>query len=64
MIDNSFKYSTDNKLTTQGYPSDTPYNPLKMLYQNMTRARFKLTVIVANNKELFAKIFYNTEVTR
>ena len=46
VIDQLFTYNAQGKLT---YTGSTYYQPVKMLFQNMTRARTKLKIIVINN---------------
>ncbi|WP_052306433.1 hypothetical protein [Helicobacter cetorum] len=49
VIDEYFHYNKNNKL---GYNARTYYHPIKMLFQNLTRARNKIHLILLNNQEL------------
>ena len=51
-IDNHFSYGENGGLT---YNSSTYYNPTKMLFQNITRSRKKLNVLIINNEELLSR---------
>jgi hypothetical protein len=57
IVDQSYGYDESGKLMVRGYPSSTPYNPLNMLRQNMTRARYKLTVVFVESSELVKRVF-------
>ncbi|ENS3476513.1 ATP-binding protein [Salmonella enterica] len=48
-IDKYFTYDADGKLD---YCGDAYYHPLKMLFQNITRARKRLNLVIINNEEL------------
>ena len=49
VIDQFFSYSDDGKLT---YKTGCYYDPVKMLFQNITRTIKKLNIIILNNTEL------------
>ncbi|MEH6372425.1 ATP-binding protein [Pectobacterium carotovorum] len=51
-IDEYFYYNTEGKL---GYRGRAYYYPLKMLFQNITRARKRLNLIIINNEELLSR---------
>ena len=48
-IDNFFSYDADGNLI---YKDKTYYDPTKMLFQNITRSRKRLNVIIIGNEEL------------
>lgn len=48
-IDRYFTYDENGKLI---YSGDAYYYPLKMLFQNITRARKRLNLVIINNEEL------------
>lgn len=48
-IDEHFDYDSDGKLI---YAGRAYYNPLKMFFQNITRTRKKLNVVIINNKKI------------
>ena len=52
ILDEGFKY-VDGYL---GYYGDYYYNPRQMLFQNLTRARDKIKIIIINNTDLYKKI--------
>ncbi|HDP2241813.1 TPA: ATP-binding protein [Staphylococcus aureus] len=52
ILDEGFKY-VDGYL---GYYGDYYYNPRQMLFQNLTRAREKIKIIIINNTDLYKKI--------
>lgn len=49
VIDQFFSYSTKGELV---YTGPSYYHPVKMLFQNMTRTRKKLNIIIISNSEL------------
>ncbi len=49
VIDDKFFYNKNEKLQYRG---KSYYHPVKMLFQNLTRARKKLHLIIVNNKEV------------
>lgn len=61
VINSSFCYSNDNlsvkkfTIKARGTEVEPYYNPVKMLYQNITRVRKKLNVIIVNNPEIFER---------
>lgn len=52
VIDNSFEYDENNELTTR---SSKYYNHEKMLFQIMTRARKKISIIILDNQEILVR---------
>ncbi|WP_162058548.1 ATP-binding protein [Undibacterium sp. KW1] len=48
-IDRYFTYNQDGELT---YLAKAYYYPVKMLFQNMTRARKRINLVIINNEEL------------
>jgi len=52
MIDDLFSYDASGKLVYRG---TAYYSPAKMLFQNITRTRRKLNVIIINNPELIER---------
>lgn len=52
VIDQLFTYNESNQLTYRGY---SYYNPRKMLFQNITRARRRILVVIINNEELLER---------
>lgn len=48
-IDKNFSYNADGELT---YTANSYYKPTKMLFQNITRARKRLNLVIINNEEL------------
>ncbi|MEL1198864.1 DNA/RNA helicase domain-containing protein [Staphylococcus epidermidis] len=52
ILDKSFQYKDDYL----GYYGDYYYNPRQMLFQNLTRAREKIKIIIINNKELYKQM--------
>ena len=55
VIDNNFYYDEDGKLCALGHVTHN-YLYDKMLYQNLTRARDRICIIVMGNKDLFSRI--------
>lgn len=55
VIDDNFKYSEDGVLQGRVHPNPD-YIFAKLFYQNITRAREKLAIIVWNNLELFEQL--------
>lgn len=49
VIDSSFRYNKDKRLVSLG---KSYYNPGKMLFQMLTRAREKICLIIVNNEEM------------
>ena len=49
VVDRHFYYKTDNFLSTRGYSKSPYYHPTKMLYQNLSRARRKIQMIIYDN---------------
>lgn len=56
VIDDYFYYKPNNKLSTQGWSEKPTYHPTKMLYQNVTRARKKLHIVIINNPAVLQEI--------
>lgn len=54
VIDNSFCY-VDGRLSIKNFTHEPYYNPVKMLYQIITRVRKKLNIIIVNNPEIFER---------
>lgn len=54
-IDQYFYYNENKILSTKGYESKPYYHPTKMLFQILTRARKKLTIIIVNNPKMLEK---------
>jgi len=52
VINDKFKYNDEGKLH---YFGATYYHPVKMLWQNLTRTRKKLNIIVVNNEEILKR---------
>lgn len=52
VLDKFFNYDGEGMLS---YTGKTYYDPPKMLFQNMTRARKKLLVVVIDNQEIFSR---------
>ena len=48
-IDKYFRYNKDGKLA---YVGSSYYYPVKMLFQNITRARKRLDLIIIDNEDL------------
>lgn len=55
VIDPSFYYE-ESKLRSNGYTGGTGYSQEKMLYQNITRVRSELKIVILNNEEMFKKV--------
>ncbi|QAV47634.1 DNA/RNA helicase domain-containing protein [Pantoea agglomerans] len=51
-IDKHFKYNGNGKLIYSGY---TYYNPIKMFFQNITRTRKRLNLIIISNEEILKR---------
>jgi Cdc6-like AAA superfamily ATPase len=49
VIDEYFYYADNGKLAYRGYPH---YHPVKMLFQNVTRTRKRLGIVIIDNHEL------------
>lgn len=61
VIDKYYDYNDRGELFTKGWRKDPYYHPTKMLFQIITRARKKLTVIIIDNEIVFnhcIKILY------
>lgn len=54
-IDHYFSYGDSDEL---GYKSGTYYHSAKMLFQNLTRARKRLNLVIIANKELLDRCVY------
>lgn len=54
VIDDSFYYDDKNKLSVKK-EKESYYDKFGMLYQNITRARKKLNIVVLNNKEVLER---------
>lgn len=54
VIDDSFFYDDKNKLSVKK-EKESYYDKFGMLYQNITRARKKLNIVVLNNKEVLER---------
>ncbi|WP_114633321.1 DNA/RNA helicase domain-containing protein [Vibrio splendidus] len=52
VLDNLFYYSDSNVLDYRGR---VYYNPIKMLFQNITRTRKKLKIVIINNQDLLER---------
>lgn len=58
VIDDYFGYSEEGKLGIIQSNFSYYYNPIKMLFQILTRARSELTLIIINNKELLKQCIH------
>lgn len=56
VMDDSFYYKANQKLSTVQLKTNPNYDPSKMLYQNVIRVRKKLQIIVIHNPQLLEKI--------
>lgn len=56
IIDDYFYYKSNSKLTTKESEEQLRYFPSKMLYQNISRTKKKLQIVVVNNSEVLNKI--------
>lgn len=54
VIDDSFYYDDKNKLSVKK-EKESYYDKFGMLYQNITRARKKLNIVILNNKEVLER---------
>ncbi|EKY18026.1 DNA/RNA helicase domain-containing protein [Capnocytophaga sp. oral taxon 324] len=54
VIDDSFYYDDKNKLSVKK-EKESYYDKFGMLYQNITRARKKLNVVIVNNQEVLSR---------
>lgn len=52
VIDQYFYFNSKGELSTKGWRHKPYYHPTKMLYQNVSRARNKLKIIIINNQEM------------
>ena len=55
VIDDNFKYDDKGDLTARKHPNPEYLFP-KLFYQNISRAREKLCIVVLNNQDLFEKL--------
>lgn len=55
IIDDNFRYDDDGELISKEHQSND-YRFDKMFYQNISRAREKLCIVVANNPDIFEKL--------
>ncbi|EKN63510.1 hypothetical protein M670_03260 [Schinkia azotoformans MEV2011] len=56
VIDEYFYYKRNHKLATNDIEKQTFYQPIKMLYQNISRTKKKLHIVVHNNSDVLDKI--------
>lgn len=56
VIDHSFFYNDNNKLSTIVDGKKSFYHPAKMLFQNINRTRRKLHIVIINNPHVLDKI--------
>lgn len=56
VIDSSFYYDSYGHLISDEYTGGTGYRMNKMLYQNITRVRKELKIVVLRNRKVFEKI--------
>lgn len=56
VIDEYFFYKANNKLSSNDTEKQSNYFPTKMLYQNISRTKKKLHIVVVNNSEVLKKI--------
>lgn len=56
VIDEYFYYKRNHKLTTNDIEKQTFYQPTKMLYQNISRTKKKLHIVIHNNSDVLDKI--------
>lgn len=57
IIDHNFYYDSNGKLIANSHATNN-YLYDRMLYQNLTRARERICIIIMGNKKLFSKVFY------
>ena len=57
IIDRNFYYNSKGKLIANSHATND-YLYDKMLYQNLTRAREKICIIIMGNEKLFSKVIY------
>lgn len=55
VIDNNFRYDANGDLTAREHPNPEYLFP-KLFYQNISRAREKLCIVVLKNQDLFMKL--------
>lgn len=55
VLDEHFYYNESGKLGTKGYDQNPYYHPTKMLFQIVTRARKRLSIILINNEDVLNK---------
>lgn len=55
VLDDNFKYGFDGELTAKIHPNPNYFFP-RLFYQNITRTREKLCIVVINNKDLFENL--------
>lgn len=56
VLDDSFYYKPNHVLAAKSIDTKSFYQPTKMLYQNISRTRKKLHIVVNNNTEVLSKI--------
>jgi nucleoside-triphosphatase THEP1 len=54
-IDSLFSYNDNGALV---YKGETYYHPVKMLFQNITRTRKRLNLVIINNEEILSRCIY------
>lgn len=62
IIDNNFNYQKEGDILTLEGTNSSYYHSSKMLFQNMTRSRKKLCLIIIENKNLFIEVSKLLEV--
>ncbi|MFM1583406.1 hypothetical protein, partial [Helcococcus ovis] len=55
IIDENFYYNSENKLRSKVI-TNVKYDAMMMLYQNVTRVKNKLSIVVINNKEVLERL--------
>ena len=60
VLDNNFRYTEDGSLQGREHPNPNYLIP-RLFYQNISRAREKLCIVVLDNVELFEKLLYVKE---
>lgn len=56
VLDEYFYYNSQGKMATKDVEDSPYYQPSKMLYQNISRTRKKLHLVIINNPEVMEKI--------
>lgn len=56
VIDESFYYKPNHKLSTKDLGKQTYYQPTQMLYQNISRTKKKLQIVIYNNPDVLDEI--------